>query len=237
MLPKTIQRAGNYDIVNYRRGLASLDLDFRSYSTANEFRWGDANYNKEYDPQLMEMYSLNRDPAGNRIIDTAGGAPVSLVNNTTYNSYVFSGGVKKTPFAADPFLGLNGARVNPFYTFYCLDRAYEVKARIRMAIRDWDRVFPSTTADLELISDVYKTPATSRRMDLPGTEEEVQNDPGRFNLFNDQNDWDVKVPMERTNSPTYVAGTTFWNPATSVSYPTGFWNPSYFPSLGPVSGD
>ena len=229
-LPATLTRAGNYDIVNYRRGLASLNLNFGDYTVPNEVQWGDATYNKAFDPHLMEMYSVNMDPAGNPIIDTAGGAPASLVDNTTYDNYTIATGVTRKPYAADPFLGINGARVNPFYTFYCLDRAYEVKARIRMVVRDWDRIFPSTTADLELISDVHKL-VNARRQDLPGTEMEIPNDPGVFNLFNDQNDWDVLVPMTRIDPNlvgVYDPGFTFWGPT------AGFWDPASFPSLGPV---
>ncbi|MBL7665706.1 MAG: hypothetical protein JNM93_11285 [Bacteriovoracaceae bacterium] len=38
--------------------------------------------------------------------------------------------------AADPFYVENGT--NPMYTFYCLNRALEVKARVRIMVRDWN---------------------------------------------------------------------------------------------------
>jgi hypothetical protein len=40
----------------------------------------------------------------------------------------------------DPFMG-----ANPYYTFNCLDGAYDLKARIRIVVRDWDRNFDKSS--------------------------------------------------------------------------------------------
>ncbi len=49
----------------------------------------------------------------------------------TWESAVFS-----LPSTASPF-----AKSNPYYSFYCLNSAKEIKARIRINVRDWDENF------------------------------------------------------------------------------------------------
>jgi hypothetical protein len=233
-LPKLIGVRGDlYDIVNYRKGLASQDLDFISYLPANDSDWGDPDYYKSFDPNLMEKFAANKSPDNVEIINAA----AILAEATLPHGYT------KTKLAADPFLGVGGARVNPFYTFYCLDRAYEIKARIRMVVRDWDRVFTSTTSSLELISDSYVSPASDRIQDLPNSEVEFPDDPGNFNLYNDKDDWDVLVWMQRSDPNgvgVYDSGDTLWTPWTAPPDPLipvqslGWWDPSIFPNQGPT---
>ena len=222
-----------HDIVNYRKGLASLDLNYVDYATFSGGTWpGDTAYLKSFDPNLMEKYAANKSPDNVEIIDDT-----SILAEATLPH-----GYTKTKLAADPFLGVGGARVNPFYTFYCLDRAYEIKARIRMVVRDWDRVFTSGTSNLELISDSNLTPVTNRTQDLPQSEVEFPDDPGDFNLYNDKDDWDVLVWMQRSDlsgSGTYDPGFTFWTPWTVPTTSTplsvlGWWDPSIFPNQGPT---
>jgi hypothetical protein len=222
-------RSTGVDIVNFRRGLASKHLNFLDYTVPNEVEWSDTNHNKAFDPSLMENYAANRTPDGSSIIDVNNTAATFNVSNATYEAKRIELGYTATPTAADPFLGTS--RVNPFYTFYCLDRAYEIKARIRMVVRDWDKVFPSTASDKELISDVYKS-VNARTQDLPSTEEEIPNDPGNFNYFNDMDDWDNLVLMTRTDPNligVYDPGFTFWSPT------DGWWNPAIFPNQGPAN--
>ncbi len=225
-LPALIgKRSAMHDIVNYRRGLAAPDLNFLDYTylTAGT-RWADTIYNKAFDPKLMENYAANKYPDGTEIID----APAILAKSQIL-------GYTNTPYAADPYLG-TAARVNPFYTFYCLDRGMEIKARIRMVVRDWDRVFPSTSTNLELVSDVYM--GATARQDLPSDQEENTGDPGYYNYFNDKDDWDVLVWMQRTDpnlTGTYDPGDTKWSPWTpGASSALAWWNPSIFPNQGPV---
>ena len=231
-LPELIHaKNGMHDIVNYRKGLASLDLNYKDYSSVSDTNWGDPSYFKSFDPTLMEKYAANKSPDNVEIIDAA----MILAEATLPHGYT------KTKLAADPFLGVRGARVNPFYSFYCLDRAFEIKARIRMVVRDWDRVFTSTTSNLELISDSYVFPVKDRIQDLPGSEEEYPNDPGDFSIFNDIDDWDVLVWMQRSDPNgvgVYDPADTFWIPwtAPTTDVPVsvlGWWNPSIFPNEGP----
>lgn len=226
-LPKLIEvRDDLYDIVNYRRGLANRHLDYRSYSAANEARWGVGSYTRTYDPALMENYASNLTPSGTPIIDVKNVAPGSTVDFAAYEAEVYKYGHTATPLVAEPFMGLTPAtKVNPFYTFHCLDRAMETKARIRMVVRDWDRVYTNPNSDFELITDVFK-PALNRAMDLPVDEEEIPGDPGRFNYFDDYYGWDYLLPMTRTNpnlTTTYQAGFTLWSPT------AGWFQPDSFP--------
>jgi hypothetical protein len=100
-------------------------------------------------------------------------------------------------------LGLSSSyQTNPFYIFECLDSARELKARIRMVVRDWDRIFWDTNIDgsdnsnLELLSDIYMTSDPSinnhARMDYMAIDpdDELSN-------FNDYLDWDDLIPMAR----------------------------------------
>jgi hypothetical protein len=48
----------------------------------------------------------------------------------------------------DPFGSSNSGVYNNYYTFNCLDASYDIKARIRVLVRDWDREF--TPEDHEL---------------------------------------------------------------------------------------
>lgn len=61
-----------------------------------------------------------------------------------------------TPY--DPFMG-----TNPYYTIECLDYAEDVVARIRIAVRDWDRTFtPQETDDtLVALTGTFDTTGTA----------------------------------------------------------------------------
>ena len=231
-VPKLIgTRVDNFDIVNYRRGVAALNLPFSTYASGVE--WADPINAKLFNPNVMEFYAANQTPDGNPIINTSSTSTApSLVSNAIYDYENRKAGFSAPAFAADPFLGF-GARVNPFYTFYCFDKAMEIKARIRMVVRDWDRTFPSARDELELISDVYK--GANAMQDLPNSEEENPGDPGMYNLFNDINDWDVHTPMQRSGTGDYVSTSVFWSPLDPLGLsPTGFWRPSIFPNQAPL---
>ena len=78
------------------------------------------------------------------------------------------------PYSSDPFVN-----ANPFYEFECLDGADEVKARIRLIIRDWNVIF-SKTADLAEI----ESPSPIAKIDFTGREPIVNN------YYNDYASWD-----------------------------------------------
>lgn len=70
--------------------------------------------------------------------------------------------------------------VQPYYAINCLDKAWDVKAQIRLFIRDWDREFDSDNAFLNLISDINQT---TPLMDAYGDQQVGE-------LWNDRKDLD-----------------------------------------------
>ncbi len=210
-----------YDYVNYRRNLANMNMDFiDSFGLGAAYKsvWSNASYGKIFNPGVMEYYSANLMMDGTtELVDSTRLADEAVKNNRWFAK----------PLATDPFMGISGYRVNPFYTFYCLDGAYDIKARIRLLVREWDRVIPTTTSDLELLSDLYK--GSAARQDAPGYVE-LNDDLDIIINFNDVNDWDDFIPMERTSGSFSPVG-TIWSPKATVSYPDGWFNPSYFPNI------
>jgi hypothetical protein len=75
---------------------------------------------------------------------------------------------ERTFLADNIFRG--AATTKPYYAFYCLDQAFDVKAQIRLFIREWDREFTpglsSYTTSSRLISDVgLATPLMDARFE------------------------------------------------------------------------
>jgi hypothetical protein len=238
-LPKLMEkREANYDIVNFRRGLAAKELNFKNYDALNSTTNWDITGSeiKRFDPTLMENYAINR---------VWHGGGLNIVNYSDIKSFIDGLGQAAVPFAADPFLGINPDailagnqistqiwsvnptyRVSPFYVFSCLDKNSETKARIKMVIRDWDRAFPSTSSSLELISDFGNFSSSSaiepRLQDVLLTSAEVDDDPSLGNMYNDSLDWDDLVPMTRTaDAP---ASSAIWRPTDGWFKSTTFPN-------------
>lgn len=207
----TSNKTTNRTYVNYRRHLANTDIDFdESSPITNPYKLSFSNY-KTFNPSVMDRYS------NNLMMDATTAAADASSWNIVNNAY------RALPYAAEPFIGLSGYKTSPFYTFYCLDRAYDIKARIRMVVRDWDRVFPDTS-DMEYLSDIFMD--TSARQDIPEYPE-VTDEQDTINNFNDKDDWDDFIPMKRTVGP-YNSATTLWQPLPTGTYTDGFFNPDYF---------
>lgn len=228
---------GNWQYANYRRNLADPNIDYGNGLSVDPVTYQAKFGNqREFNPLLMDRYSNNKKLDGNELIPTATWDFWSYAYNwTTMNKYY-----KSTPLAAEPFLGHSTRRTNPFYTFYCLDGAYDIKARIRMVIRDWDRSFPDN-ANLELLSDINLL--TNARQDLYNTEE-IPDDQDRLNMYNDRDDWDDLISMERT-AGAFDSTNTLYAPVSvnanegpaggvditgqTINYTDGFFNPLIFP--------
>ncbi len=216
--------------VNYRRDLASKNINYitSDISAAGVFvngtyrsSFGNTTHGRTFDGGVMEAYSRSMLMNGTDLYSSAYHDSVSVYDDT-YTA---------RPLAAEPFVGVPPYQVNPFYTFHCLDTAMDIKARIKIAVRDWDRTF-TVSSDLDWLTDLWKNPlAYEPRMDLPGVEE-VDNDPDRFNPFNDRADFDDMIEMERT-AGAYNAATTKWRPKPVIlgpmNYSDGFFNPLLFP--------
>jgi hypothetical protein len=218
-------RFSTVEYTNFRSQLASQDIDYQQFSNdAFASVWTTDSNRKRFDPNVMEYFAANRKPGS--------GTSSLIVTDAAYVAASISNGYTARPYAADPFLGLTiGAtsgvvknilsgpdaslvnnRVNPFYVVYCLDAALDIKARIRIVARDWDRTFTSTAA-LEDISDyrgLLFSPNTISRQDNP-VQQEIPNDPGSLNSYNDYYDWDNLIYMSRT-AGAYVMTTTTFTP-------------------------
>ncbi|WP_408096225.1 hypothetical protein ACJVC5_14390 [Peredibacter sp. HCB2-198] len=216
----------NIHYANFRRNLASLNID---YVASSDFSytsyWADPIFGKTFDPRVADFYAANKMLDGTtRIVSLAESDAQRVKTNT----------MTTRALAADPFLGIGSliatseqTQVNPFYTFYCFDTAFDMKARIRMVVRDWDRIFP-TNSDLEYVSDIFR--GASARQDNP-SEVEIPGDIDGFNTFNDLTDWDDDIPMARTPG-SFDPFSTIWRPEQpNVAFPNGWFYPGYFPNF------
>ena len=73
----------------------------------------------------------------------------------------------------------------PFYSFRCLDHAGDVKAQIRLYIRDWDKSFINETRtafDFTQVTDVH--------LASPNNYMDAHDEDGPTNRWNDVRDWD-----------------------------------------------
>jgi hypothetical protein len=73
-------------------------------------------------------------------------------------AYALNGGTldNPTPDPTNPFRKMTTALdipPNPFYQLLCLDAAYDIKARIRVQIREWDRNF-NPASSIDFLTDV-----------------------------------------------------------------------------------
>jgi len=88
-----------------------------------------------------------------------------------------------------PFMSVasSGSRpryaTKPYYAINCLDQSRDVKAQIRVHIREWDRAFLKTFSFLNKVSDVDIPTVLDRYMDNSGTHDGDQE-------WNDALDWD-----------------------------------------------
>lgn len=71
--------------------------------------------------------------------------------------------------------------VTPYYSFSCLDKSRDIKAQIRVHIREWDREFNSDSTYLNLVSD------------FEGSGDVLMDNDGFYDqdqAWNDREDWD-----------------------------------------------
>jgi hypothetical protein len=233
----------NRRYVNYRRDLASTEIEYgssdREFNDGDSLNdstltngymssFGDPLYKSDYDPNVMSFYSNNKRMDGTTLVSNA----TLLANKFNYFRGELSGGAfsRGIPYAADPFVGLNGHKTNAFYSFYCFDAALDVRARVKMVVREWDRQLPAsaTSEYFERISDVDLLPPYARQ-DVPYTQE-VTGDPDSWNDFNDIADWDDFIDMERDDSNVpYDPSITIFRPLPKGNFTDGFLNPYVFP--------
>lgn len=206
--------------VNYRRNLASKDIQYGSQANIGTYTsaWNSDSIGKIYEPIVADYFSNNKRMNLTDLVTTA------MIDAETIRDSKRI----RSPLAADPFMGLPSARtsnrVNPFYTFYCHDKAKDIKARIRMVVRDWDRILPTSSSEMEFLSDLFR--GNEARQDIPLTPEL----PGDFDPeipFNDFADWDDSIPMVRSPG-VFNVNTTTWSPVIVAPYDSGWFNRDYF---------
>lgn len=100
-----------------------------------------------------------------------------------------------TPLVDDPF-----KLTNPYYEFTCLNFASEVKGRIRVQIRDWNRIFtrPSGVNTWSTLDEVARANHSKlRKQSSTSTDYEG---PG-LGYWNDFMDWDTNTRYGAINQP------------------------------------
>ncbi len=179
----------NRPYINYRRELSNPKYDYDDYlnpSYADAFSPvsnGFPNlYETTFEPALMGGYANNRKMNLTGTYVTA--AEFTAFN--TANNYI------SKPIAAEPFMSVDPKyRINPYYTFYCLNKSYENKARIRIVIREWDRLFgdPSTNNNFDYLTDIFL-----------GSDGLLDNDTfdSYGEPYNDFEDWDDFIKLVRS---------------------------------------
>jgi hypothetical protein len=104
------------------------------------------------------------------------------IDSYTSAAALFAGGFENE----NPFFVEGGT--NPHYTFYCLNKSFEVKARIRVMIRDWDEEFPATaTFQTEILDPGTGVVGTGTYMDDPAGSETITSP---ISPLEDFYDWD-----------------------------------------------
>lgn len=217
-------RNGTYIYANYRRELANSNLaypinledntdytDFAALLYLNAFDPLGANA-KNFEPRVLDRYTTNRSyvltPTTN-LVTSAMWETASLE----------SGKFAARPYAAEAFLGIGSFkgvshRTNPYYTFECLDNARETTARIRVLVRDWDRMIPDDTSTTELVSDIAYGEIDAFQDNTHYNTFNTYED----EVYNDYFDWDDFMRMERTT------------PGPVIAPVSGFFSPASFPN-------
>lgn len=216
-------RIGTMVYANYRRDLAN---PFIAYGATDENdpvytgAFASVLYGKDFQPNLMERYSRNQNWDKSTMVTGA------MIDDASIRFGMWTA----LPYAAEPFVGLAfESYTNPYYTFYCLNAAYDIKARIRMVVRDWDRL-NTNDETLEFLSDIGTINA---RMDVNSADVEDPDSADDLNAFNDELDWDDYVILQRNPVFPYI-----YRPLPvpdsdpfgfEIGYPEGYFNPIYFP--------
>jgi hypothetical protein len=233
--------SSNRRYVNYRRDLASTQIEYgdsnRLYNDSNPNNdttlssaylssFGDPLYKYSFEPNVMSNYSNNKRMNGTELVTSA------MIEDRIYDYWGSRSGnlTAGRPLAAEPFIGFGSNKTNAYYTFYCLDNALDIRARVRMVVRDWDRVLSSSPTDVSFarISDVDLLPPFARQ-DVPYTVE-VTGDTDSWNDFNDFFDWDDTLDMQRDDAGVgYNPAITVWRPYPADNFVDGFLNPLVFP--------
>lgn len=112
------------------------------------------------------------------------GYEIDLLNATAFVPKTevdpVSGAVEGQKLSHHPFHSREGSQ--PYYKFTCYNNAYDVKAQIRLFIREWDKDFSEFDPYIDNVSDINT--GGTKHMDM---EDDLQD--GIY-FWNDRDDWD-----------------------------------------------
>lgn len=84
-------------------------------------------------------------------------------------------------YAENPWRAVH--HTSPYYSFKCLDQARDVKAQIRLYIRDWDRKYDGVINSFSYVTDIHTT------LPLMDSNDTHIGDGGAWNDITDWDDW------------------------------------------------
>jgi hypothetical protein len=112
--------------------------------------------------------------------------------------------------ALDPLKGTSSTyKVQPFYEFSCLNFAHEVKARIRLQIREWNQIFQRPVASYTEVEQAAPIRLLRQSLDEDDLEE------SGIGLWNDIVNWDTPFLYSAANNAGTECNTGF--PARDLS--------------------
>lgn len=188
-LEADVSRESNYYFSNFMRQCSGMP----NFTTAANFNTGTV-FSPGFDADVMEEYArLGTTLPGTQEKDFTHGQfdVITLADDP------FRAGIPDADIVSGD-LRENWSNFNmqarPFHSFECLDQALDVKARIRLVVREWNRNFSPTTQEFRYISDVFSATA---KMDAGAAQ---TNNYLVYDQFNDIADWDDQLFF--SNSPT-----------------------------------
>ncbi|MFP5490808.1 MAG: hypothetical protein ACLGG0_04865 [Bacteriovoracia bacterium] len=232
------KRGTNLHAANFMRQCSGV----ANYNAANSFT---PLPGVEFDPNVLASYSkLGVSTTGTQEKDTNNLDVIPLADHPFRAG--IPGNVVATFAPNSPLRKFSAANMSnqPFYTFSCLDHAYDVKARIRVAVREWNRNFSPTTQNFQFVSDVYNRAlpyATRTKMDAGSAvtlleyptiyDDDSSNDIIDLG-FNNFEDWDDRLTF--SNSATGTCGSAInvdgnWvltlDPTAEIAPKKNYWFP------------
>jgi hypothetical protein len=166
--PQTVKWGGQFSNCLAGPAMKSQPKDSSGYPYALDYYTLAAGKN--------EIYTVDQ-------LSSSGGAP--NLRSSVYAANFFNiadhGAALPPPLNTQD--GVSGSAPNPYYNFYCLDRADEIVAKIRIMVRDWNRLSDHTTYS------AGGAEATLEAASNFNTGTEPINDDYAPDLYNDYKDW------------------------------------------------
>lgn len=204
------ERNTNLHAANFMRQCSGVP----NYNAANSFT---PLPGVEFDPNVLDSYAgLGVQTTGIQLKNSQGLDVIPLADHPFRAG--LPGNVVSSFSPSSPMRAYRATLMGsqPFYSFSCLDHAFDVKARIRIAVREWNRNFSPATQNFQFVSDVYNRAlpyANRTKMDAGSAvalleyptiyDDDTSNDIIDFG-FNNIEDWDDRLSF--TNSPSGSCG-------------------------------